>query len=62
MAVQINELDVQVDNPPAEGGARSAGQNSPLPELQEHWHAQWIAARGAEQQSRCSPLDRDDAR
>jgi hypothetical protein len=62
MAVQINELDVQVDNPSVESGARRADQASPLPELQELWRAQWIAAGWAEQQCRWSPIDRDDER
>jgi hypothetical protein len=62
MPVQINELDVQVDNPMAEGSTRGAAQASPLPELQELWRAQWIAARLVEQQSRWSPIDRDDER
>lgn len=62
MPVQINELDVQVDSPAAEGGARGGAQSSPLPELQELWRTQWIAARMAEQQCRWSALDRDDAR
>jgi hypothetical protein len=61
MAVQIDELDMQVDASPAAAGAPAANA-PPLPSALEAWRAQWLAERRAEQWARWSAFDRDDER
>jgi hypothetical protein len=61
MAVQIDELDLQVDASPASAGT-PASPAPPLPGPVEAWRAQWLAERRAEQLARWSAFDRDDER
>lgn len=60
MAVQIDELEVNVEGTPAAGGAATPPR--PLPQWTEPWRMAWLAARQAEQQARWAATDRDDER
>jgi hypothetical protein len=61
MAVQIDQLTLQVDDEGTPSAGAEARQH-PLPPAAEAWRAQWLAERLAEQQARWAATDRDDQR